>query len=75
MNTCPICRSEIQGEVCGFHSHDSRSKEWSDENRVWNDFLMRGIELPRIEQPTIQEDNLQEEENVQDTDSGGQEEW
>lgn len=49
-NICPICRNIIVGEICGYHTRHSVESGWARTNKIWNDFLMRGVPLPnRVE--------------------------
>jgi len=46
-NICPICRNIIKGEICGFHTKHSVKSQWARTNKILNDFLMRGVPLPK----------------------------
>jgi len=46
-NTCPICRNEIAGEICGYHTQSSQEALWHVSNRIWCDILHRGAPFPK----------------------------
>ena len=57
MNICPICRNETFIGIC--ETHHFSEPTWAEENRIMNDFLMRGIEPQRVEKPIIGDDAIQ----------------
>ena len=60
MPQCPICRNEILGEICGFHTQDADHKVESQKSKTINDWLMRGVmpkRLSKNERPLAEEEN------------------
>ena len=47
MNICPICRNEIVGEICGFHALNAEFVTWATGNKIWCDFVHRGVPFPK----------------------------
>jgi len=43
LNTCPICRNEIVGELCGFHTRGSEVATWAQGNKIWCDIIHRQV--------------------------------
>ena len=46
-NTCPICRSEILGEICGFHALNTVAPTWPVANKIWCGIIHRGDPWPK----------------------------
>ena len=60
MNTCPICRNEIVGEICGFHTQDSDHEITSAQARIVADMIHRGVvptRLPKKERPLAEDEH------------------
>ena len=58
MPSCSLCGSGLPAEdLCSFHSR-GMGDDWGRENRIWCDFLHRGIEIPRL--PPEQRDDPQQ---------------
>jgi hypothetical protein len=55
LNVCPLCRSEIVEEICGFHARSSQEAQWHVVNRIINDWLMRGTPLPKRVEKGLEE--------------------
>ena len=47
MPICPSCGLLITQQLCPHHA-SSQDEQWSKENRIWCDYIHRGIPIPRL---------------------------
>ena len=44
---CPICRNEIIGELCGYHTQSNQEAQWHITNKIWCGIIHRGEPFPK----------------------------
>jgi hypothetical protein len=45
---CVSCGLQLNGDLALCPHHHISSDNWAAENRIWNDYFMRGKAIPRV---------------------------